>query len=296
MFTAEIEKMGNDADNLSGSYGFLPFLRMNPAFEEQDFHAEAERRTGRSLDARATSRFWYREALRFMRERPGLALGLIARKLALVCNDYEISDNQDQYLLARDSWVMRLPLLGFGVTLAFAMLGIVATAGRAREVRILAAFAVVYGLTIAAFFVFARYRIQLVPALVPLAVLGVRTIRDDVATRRLLVRDVAVLGVVGAFAFQTIPPFSTTDPQIEAMRLNKLADVRTLAGDPDGSIDALTEAVSVCPDRCPGQLDVLVAQMAARGRTASAAALLHRLVDGHPERRAAAAHLERLTR
>jgi hypothetical protein len=287
--------MGNNADNLSGSYGALPFLRMNPAFEEPDFHAEAERRTGRSLDARATSRFWYGEALRFMRERPATALRLLGRKLALVCNDYEIQDNQDQYLLARDSWVMRLPLPGFGVTLAFAVLGVVATWGRVREVRLLAIFAVVYGLTVAAFFVFSRYRIQLVPALVPLAVLGVDALRTHVVAGRLWLRDAAVLLAGAAFAFHTIPPFSADDPQLEAMRLDKLADVRLMAGDHDGAIDALTEAVTVCPDRCPDQLHTLVARMVARGRMASAVALLHRLADGHPERRAAVAELERLT-
>jgi 4-amino-4-deoxy-L-arabinose transferase-like glycosyltransferase len=286
--------MGNNADNLSGSYGSLPFLRMNPAFEEVDFHAEAERRTGRLLDAREASRFWYGEAWRFMRENPATAIGLLAKKVALVWNDFEISDNQDQYLLARDSWVLRLPLPGFGITFAFAVLGIVA-AHRSRDVRVLAGFVVAYSLTVAAFFVFSRYRIQLVPALVPLAAAGVRALREHAAERRLVLRDGAILVGVGALAFHTIEPFSTTNVQIAALRLHKLADVRRLAGDPDGAIAALTEAVDVCPDRCPAELETLVGLMVERGRTPSAIALLRRLVDGHPEHRAAAAQLERLS-
>jgi hypothetical protein len=229
-----------------------------------------------------------------MRENPATALGLLAKKVALVWNDFEISDNQDQYLLARDSWVLRLPLPGFGITFAFAVLGVVA-AHRSRDVRVLAGFVVAYSLTVAAFFVFSRYRIQLVPALVPLAAAGIRALREHAAERRLALRDGAMLVGVGALAFHTIEPFSTTNVQIAALRLHKLADVRRLAGDPDGAIAALTEAVDVCPDRCPAQLETLVGLMVERGRTPSAIALLHRLVDGHPERRAAVAQLERLS-
>jgi hypothetical protein len=164
-----------------------------------------------------------------------------------------------------------------------------------RDVRILAGFAVVYALTVVAFFVFARYRIQLVPALVPLAVHGVEAGAALVRDRRHPFRDVTAFVTAYLLAHLTIEPFSTTNVQIAALRLHKLADVRLLAGDADGAIDALTEAMAVCPDRCPGELDALVRQMVARGRTASAIALLHRLVDGHPERRAAAAELDRLT-
>ncbi len=288
--------IGNNPDNLSGSYGALPFLRMNPAFEEEDFHAEAERRTGRSLDSRATSRFWYGEALRFMREQPRTALGLLGRKLALIWNDYEISDNQDQYLLARHSWVMRLPLPGFGITAAFAAMGILASVATMPAARLLVGFVVLYSASVAAFFVFSRYRIQLVPALAPLAVLGARAIAmhvRDGAGRRLL-GDGVVLAGVAAFAFQTIQPFDHRNVQLDAMRLHKLADVHLLAGDAAGAITALGEAVSLCPERCPGELRALVALYKEAGRAREAIVWLEQLVSAHPGNRAAAAELERL--
>jgi len=286
--------MGNNPDNLSGSYGALPFLRMNPAFEEEDFRAEAARRAGRSLDARATSRFWYGEAARFFREAPGTALALLGRKLALVWNDYEISDNQDQYLLARHSWVMRLPLPGFGITAAFAALGVLASVTAMPAVRVLAGFALLYAVSVAAFFVFSRYRIQLVPALVPPAALGVRAFVAHARQPRLLVRDGAVLAAAMAFAFQTIQPFDHGNVQIDAMRLHRLADVHLLEGDPDGAIAALTEAMALCPERCPGQLVALVALYEQAGRTTEAVAWLERMVAAHPRSRAAATELARL--
>jgi 4-amino-4-deoxy-L-arabinose transferase-like glycosyltransferase len=285
--------MGNNPDNLSGSYGALPFLRMNPAFEEEDFRAEAERRTGRTLDARETSRFWYGEAWRFVREQPGTAFALLARKLALVWNDYEVSDNQDQYLLARHSWVMRLPLPGFGVTAACAAVGVVAGLA-VPAVRLLAGFAILYATSVAAFFVFARYRIPLVPALVPLAALGVRALLVHARRPSLLARDTAVLAATAAFAFRTIAPFDHANPQVDAMRLHRLADVHILASDPDGAVAALLEATALCPERCPNELRALVALWEQTGRAHEAVAWLEQLAAAHPRNAAALAELARL--
>ena len=285
--------MGNNADNLSGSYGALPFLRMNPAFEEEDFHAEAERRTGHTLDARATSRFWYGEAWRFMREQPMVALGLLGRKLALVWNDYEVSDNQDQYLLARYSPVMALPLPGFGITAAIAAVGVVAS-WTVPALRFFAAFAAVYAASVAAFFVFSRYRIQLVPALVPLAALGVRAIVTEWRRPLLLARDAAVLAGAAAFVFQTIPPFDLGNPQTAAMRLLHVADVHLIANDPDGAIDVLQEAMALCPERCPGELRALVAVWERTGRSGEAVRWLERFIAAHPGNATALAELARL--
>jgi 4-amino-4-deoxy-L-arabinose transferase-like glycosyltransferase len=275
--------MGNNRDNLSGSYGTLPFLRMNPAFEEEDFRAEAERRTGRALDARATSRFWYGEALRFIRDYRVTAASLFERKLALVWNDYEISDNQDQYLLARDSWVMRLPLPGFGLVLVLAAVGVAATIARNAPVRILTAFALLYATSVAAFFVFSRYRIQLVPALAPLAALGLQELRTSLEGRavRPLVRDAVIVLAVAAFTFRTIPPFYRDHPQVNAMRLHKLADVYLLAHDPEHAVAVLVEALRQCPERCPSERDAFIDLMIDRGRGPEGVAFLRELANIH---------------
>jgi len=286
--------MGNNADNLSGSYGALPFLRMNPAFEEEDFRAEGERRAGRALGPRDTSRFWYGEAGRFFRERPATALALVGKKLALVWNDYEISDNQDQYILARDSWVMRLPLPGFGLTFAFAVVGVLATARMVPAVRLLVGFALVYATTVAAFFVFARYRIQLVPALIPLAAAGVAALATHARQARRLAVDAVALGGAAAFAFQTIQPYDHANKQIDAMRLHRLSDVHRLANDSDGAIAVLLEALAICPDRCPNELRALVALQEQTGNTPEAVAWLDAHVRAHPRDQAALAELTRL--
>lgn len=288
--------IGNNADNLSGSYGALPFVRMNPAFEEDDFRAEAERRAARPLDAREASRFWWGEGLRFLRDRPGDAAALMLRKLALAWNDFEIADNQDQYTLERDSWVMRLPLPGFGLLAALAAVGVLATFRASRPVRLLCGFAAVHTASTAAFFVFSRYRIQIVPALLPVAALGVRELwtRAREAPSRRLAADVAVLAAAAALTFRTIPPFSNDDPRVQAMHLHKLADVHLIAGEPEHAADVLEEAVAACPTRCPGELDHLIALELELGRRDDAVALLRRLTAAHPGEAALADRLRAL--
>src|SRR5439155_777316 len=102
---------GNNPTNPWGAYGGLPFVRSNPHFEEADFRAAAEVRVGHPLGPRDVSRFWFAEALAHMRAHPAFAARAMLLKLVLFWNDFEISDSQDQYLLERDSPVLRLPLL-----------------------------------------------------------------------------------------------------------------------------------------------------------------------------------------
>jgi hypothetical protein len=56
----------------------------------------------------------------------------------------------------------------------------------------------------------------------------------------------------------------------------------------------LGEAVSYCPERCPGELDALVEQMVARGRSAEAIDFLRRVVAANPAAERAKMHLDRL--
>ena len=102
---------GNNPENPYGAYGAVSFVRANPHFEEVDFHAVAEERAGRPLTTGETSRFWFRAALAHMAAEPAFAARAFGWKLLLLCNDFEISDSQDQYLLERDAWILRLPLL-----------------------------------------------------------------------------------------------------------------------------------------------------------------------------------------
>lgn len=286
---------GNNPENPYGAYGVVSFVRANPHFEEADFRAAAETRSGRTLGAGAASRFWLRAGLAHLATEPVFALQAFARKAVLFWNDFEISDSQDQYLMARESRVLRLPLLGFGEVVSLAVLGLVAYGRRRRLVRLLGMYVLLYGATLVAFFIFARYRIQVVPALLPLAGLGVMEVVAGVRARDWrLARAAAIVGVAGWLSFRTIGLFSPDHPTVVEMRLRRFANVYMTAGDPDRAIAALQEAIPGCTHGCPWALADLFEIYRATGRTAEGVRYFERFVRTYPAQRDAPEYLATL--
>ena len=164
--------LGNNPKNNTGGYVALPFQRANPMFEQDDFRAEAEARVGHKLTSSKISSFWFKEGWKEIRREPAWAGKLLLRKFAVFWNDYEVPDNKDMYFLARDSWVLRLPLLSFGWIVPWAALGMVVSWRREKQARLLAEFTLLYCFSVIAFFVFSRYRLQVAPALFVLSIHG----------------------------------------------------------------------------------------------------------------------------
>ena len=98
---------GNNYENPLGVATEFSWVRGIPAYEAEDWRQEAERRTGRSLDAGEVSRFWLAETLSSVRRQPGLHLSILWNKLRLALGSYEVPDN---HLYA---WDRRyVPMLG----------------------------------------------------------------------------------------------------------------------------------------------------------------------------------------
>ncbi|HMB69005.1 MAG TPA: glycosyltransferase family 39 protein, partial [bacterium] len=158
---------GVHAGNPHGGYLVPDYVRRSPRFEETDFAAEAERRTGRAMTPGEVSRYWLGQALAELRADPGRLPVLIVRKLGLLYNDFEIPDDEDLRFFRRYAPVLRLPLPGFGLIAALGLAGLAAAAWRRSAPPELVLFVVTYSLSVALFFVFSRYRLPLVA---PLAV------------------------------------------------------------------------------------------------------------------------------
>lgn len=287
---------GNNPENPYGAYGVVPFVRANPHFEEEDFRAEAEARVGHRLGVGETSWFWMRAGLAHMVGEPGFALRAWARKAALFWNDFEISDSQDQYTLERDARVLRLPLLGFGAVAALATLGALTHGRRNRRVGLLVAFAVVYGATLVVFFLFARYRIQVVPALLPIAACGLLELQARLRARVAgpIVAAVAIVVVAAWTSFHTIGIFSADHPNVVEMRMRHLADAYMTAGETDRAIQALLEAIPNCTHGCPWALADLFAIYQRTARIPEGIRYFERFIREHPGQRDAPEYLAQL--
>lgn len=287
---------GNNESNPYGAFGAVPFVRANPHFEEDDFRANAEARAGHALAPRQVSAFWFDEALAHMRAHPGFAARALGWKALLFWNDFEISDSQDQYLLERDSPVLRLPLPGFGALAMFAVLGACAGFRARRPVRLLCGFVLVYWASVVAFFLFSRYRIQIVPVLSVLAALGAVALGGwlRAGDRRRLAAAGVVLAGVGVLTFHRVGVFSRDHPRTVEMRLRHLATIYMTVGQPERAIGALQEAIPGCTHGCPWAAADLFQIYFATGRFAEGEAYFRDFVRRYPAQEDAPGYLERL--
>ncbi len=238
---------GNNEFNTGGSYGQLPFVRATPEYEETDFRAEAERRVGRSLAPSEVSDYWLGQAWAHIRNDPWFAATAIEHKVELVLNDYEVPDNQDFYLMAKFSPVLRWLPLSFGVLLPFSVIGAVAS-WRERPARLLVVLVGSYLASIVAFFVVGRFRLTIMPLVAVMAALGLRWAVRQVSTPT--VRRSAVLGALAfiSLGFVAFHPLRFHDRDVNtALAWRNLGSLQARVGTPEAAVDAYRHALDIQP-------------------------------------------------
>jgi tetratricopeptide (TPR) repeat protein len=138
----------------------------------------AEKATGRSgLNPSEVSAYWTKLALDYMKQRPGDAAALTARKFHLFWNHYEIPNHHNKYYITRAyAPVLSGLVTGYGFVAPLAVVGLLLVF-LARPVapvtRLYAGFILVYMGSLIPFFITARYRLPVVPFLVVFASAGV---------------------------------------------------------------------------------------------------------------------------
>jgi len=142
---------------------------------------EAEKRLGRNLRSDWVSAYWFGQAIRFIRNEPAAWLKLTVKKIFFITNGYELPSNREIYQVRRWSPILGILLwerplaFPFGLLLPLALAGMF-LAWRNSEVngsveRLLLIYILVYSAGVVVFFVTARHRLPLVPALIPFAAL-----------------------------------------------------------------------------------------------------------------------------
>jgi len=160
--------------------------------EQREWVRAAQKAVGRRLSAQEVSDYYLYAAVNWIRAHPGDWLHLTVRKLALVWNAYELPDTEDYYLYCERSSLLRSldRVWHFGILTPLAAVGIIMTRADWRRLWFLYVWLLLTTLSVAAFVVFARYRLPLVPVLLILAAAGI-----DAAVRRLRTRQVRPLVV-----------------------------------------------------------------------------------------------------
>jgi Tfp pilus assembly protein PilF/4-amino-4-deoxy-L-arabinose transferase-like glycosyltransferase len=139
----------------------------------------AEEAEGRELKPSEVSNHWLREGFTFMAEHPGNFIMLLARKLILFWQGYEIPNNQEIYFFGSYSPLFRLLVWRHGIAFPFGLLAPLALVGiflvphRSKGIDLLIGFVGTYMTSIILFFVCARYRVPVIGVLLLLAAAAV---------------------------------------------------------------------------------------------------------------------------
>ena len=200
--------IGNNPE-APGVYIPLRAGRGGPRSERTDAIELAEAAVGHALTPREVSQYWFGRSWQFIRTQPAAWLRLIGQKCVFTFNAYEIPDAEDLYFYElRCGLIRALGHVGhFGVLFPLAAAGIFLTGSRWRELWVLYALPAVLAASVIAFFVFARYRFPMVPALTLFA--GAALVEGWSAARarqfaRLALAAVVLL-VAGAAANRSVP-------------------------------------------------------------------------------------------
>lgn len=132
-------------------------------------------------------------------------LALVGRKLVLTVNATEVVDTESLEAYAAESRLLRgVRWLDFGLLFALAALGVCVTRDRWPEIGLVAASAGALALSLAVFYVFARYRYPMVPFVLVFAGAGLARLATRGAFRQSDVR-IGVSLAVGALLVSHLP-------------------------------------------------------------------------------------------
>lgn len=157
----------------------------------------------REIKSSEVSRWWFQQGFDWLRKNPRRALRLYWDKIRLATNDYEVALNVDFYFMKFITPLHLLPLPYFAFIFSFGILGMSLPAERPSVARVLAKiFIVLYALSIVTFFISARYRLPIVPALICFGAAGAVRWYDTWRSWRLkrAVTYTAIVVALGTFS------------------------------------------------------------------------------------------------
>src|SRR5205823_7759765 len=164
------------------------------------YRVVAAQSLGHPVTRAESNRYWTGKALAFAREYPMAALRLSARKLYFALHSYEAYDLAT--MARKDALLSHTPFIPFALTAALAFVAILF---RVRGIAPYVIFACAVGVTLVLFYVTARQRNALLPAVAILAAAGVSAI---VSRRRV---SAAIAAVVIAFLLSINGPAQRED-------------------------------------------------------------------------------------
>lgn len=167
-----------DAVLVTSNFGLNLFIGNNPGADgryntprglslDEDFAGTrvAEILTGKKLKPSGVSGFWTGKALEHIADDPLRAIRLTLLKFARFFEGYEIPQAENYYYLRGRFPALKIAFLPFWIVAPLGLTALIVTLRENRSSRLLLVFIFAYALSIVPFFVIARFRLLVVPAM-----------------------------------------------------------------------------------------------------------------------------------
>jgi tetratricopeptide (TPR) repeat protein len=288
--------IGNDPVRGRGTYLAQDGVGGNPESERRGYARAASAAVGRKLAPSEVSRYYYRKSFERLAEHPWSSAVLFARKVGAFWSAYEIPDNYSIRVAAAFS-----PLLGWGVLLGFGAVAPLGLAGavllRRQWRRVLPVYVVAAAtfVTVAAFFVFGRYRLSVTGPLLVLAGAGTAQLAARLRARdRGALALFAGVAVAAALLVNAGRLAGRGEPKgYTFLAWYNLGNASRRAGEWDDAVAAYRKALAARPGH-PSALNNLGLALRRAGRRAGAETAYLRALAEHPGMVAASLNLGKL--
>jgi 4-amino-4-deoxy-L-arabinose transferase-like glycosyltransferase/Flp pilus assembly protein TadD len=238
----------------NGLYTALKEGREGPPWEEEDAVLLAEQARGHLLKPSQVSSYWFRQGLAFIVKNPDRFLCLVAARLALLWNAQEIPDYIDIHEAAQHYRILELPILNFAWLGPLGLLGL-ALMVRERRTNAGGNLILVYvgGAIVSAalFYIFARYRMLLIPYLILSGAYAVDWAWGAASRHDKKSLGAATLFIVVAAIFVNV---KWVRPFTPGVTYQTLATAYWDAGDFEHAAQTISSAVAASPEQVSPRL------------------------------------------
>lgn len=216
----------------------------------------AEAAVGRALKPSEVSSWWAGRAMDYIRGNPGGFAANLLRKAFFFWSVYEVPQIEHLAFEKRYSALLRIPSPSFGIVCPLGIMGIILAFRKRRSARLLFLYILTYSVTIISFFVVARYRLPMVPALMAFAAFtitwlvnaGVRSRWKEIGAAA---AGIALLAVAVNTNFYRVNPLSGF-----AQSYYRLGIIHGQKGRPQEALDSYRKALELDPDIVPARVAV----------------------------------------
>jgi len=229
---------------IADGYNIAPsYIRLTPFYEEIDSKKRAEMNLGKTLKASEVSDYWMGQGLKFVKEQPFDFLVLQIKKFFIFINNSEKGDNYDFNFMKQFAPILHVEFIPYGVILILTIAGLFWGRWSSPPFIGIYLFIISYTLSVVIFFVKSRYRIPVVPAMIPLAAFALVEGKDKIL--RMTKREMTMFAIV-LLALATVV-FRPVENDNQSAKWNDYAVALETKGFLDEAIKHYKKALDIPP-------------------------------------------------